>query len=101
MSQQSASQTIDISGLDKVELLERLWSRQIVASFFRMSGRPSPAFDRKRAADAVKADYIDYFCGRCIKTDLSKDVVDPRLYDRDAGAGAFAEIVAEMRAAKK
>lgn len=87
---------INISGLDKVELLQRLHRGQIIAGFF--AGNPSlaPAFDVDKAADAVTS-YIDYFCGRAIKTDLSKDSVDPRLYDRDAGAGKFAQIVKQMR----
>ena len=41
---------------------------------------------------AVKC-HIDYFCGRAIKTDLSKDSVDPYLYDRDAGQGTFQKVV--------
>ena len=40
--------------------------------------------------------YIDYFCGRCIKTDISGDSVNPRLYDRDAGDGEFARIVKSL-----
>lgn len=87
--------TLDIKNLDKVLLLERLWTGQSPASFFL--GLPSPAFDRKRAQQAVSSGYIDYFCGRCIKTDLSEDTVDPWLYDRDAGAGAFARAVSALR----
>ena len=87
---------LDISGLDKVELLRRLHRGQSVAGFY--AGNPSfaPPFNAATAEDAVK-DYIDYFCGRCIKTDISGDDVNPRMYDRDAGAGKFAQIVKEMR----
>jgi hypothetical protein len=100
MSQSTNTQAIDITGLDKIELLERLWTKQIVAAFFRMSGVPSPKFDRGQAAKAVKENYIDYFCGRCIKASLNKDTVNPTWYDSDAGAGTFANIVSEMRANK-
>jgi len=53
-------------------------------------------FDKAAAEKAVTG-YIDYFCGKAIKTDLSEDKVDPYLYDRDAGAGAFARAVASVR----
>jgi hypothetical protein len=88
---------LDISGLNKVELLKRLWEKQIVAGFFKFSGLPSPAFDKKEAESAVKKGYIDYFCGRAIKTDLSKNEVDTWLYNRDAGNNVFEEIVEVMR----
>ena len=88
--------TIDISGLDRVELLLRLWTNMKPAAFFAMSGRPSPSFDES-AAKKVVGDYIDYFQGRAIKTDLSKDEVNPRLYDRDAGSGTFKRVVESMR----
>jgi len=94
---------VDISGLDKVSLLERLWSYQLASlvRFYEFHGLPLPVFDRAAAVDAVKAGNIYYFCGCCIMVDLSKDVVDPLFYDMYAGLGKFSEIVAEMRAAKK
>jgi len=66
------------------------------ASFFETSGLNSPSFDETLAAQAVTK-YIDYFCGRCIKCDLSNDKVESSLYDRCAGQGAFASIVAELK----
>ena len=95
MALRSANE-LDISDLDKVELLRQLWQNMQPASFFTMSGRTPPEFDRALAATAVVR-YIDYFQGRCIKTDLSYNVVDTRLYNRDAGEGKFEAIVAEMR----
>jgi hypothetical protein len=62
-----------------------------VAGFFQMMPWLAPPFDESLATSAV-GKYIDYFCGRCIKCDLSKDFVDPAMYDRDAGDGAFAQI---------
>lgn len=91
------SDTIDITGLDKVELLRRLHENQIVASFFTMMGQSALPFDEKEAIKFIKNGYIDYFCGRAIKTDLSTDSISPRMYDRDAGTGTFARIVADMR----
>ena len=41
----------------------------------------------------IKKDYqTDYFRGRAIKIDFRRDVIDYRLYDRDAGAGKFMEV---------
>ena len=90
------SGSIDIRDLDKVQLLKNLWIRQTPASFFEMSNVKPPQFNQKLAYNAVKS-YIDYFQGRCIKTDLSHDYIDPYLYDRDAGKGAFEKVVKEMR----
>ena len=80
---------IDISGADRVSLLRGLWENAKIASFFGSSG---PPFDESQARDAVHQ-RIDYFCGRCIKTDLSRDRIDPYLYDRDAGTGMFQTVV--------
>ena len=87
---------VNIQGLDKVALLRALWARQKPAAFFIHGFGESPPFDAVAAA-AATAGYIDYFAGRAIKTDLSTDTALPRLYDRDAGDGAMAEVVAELR----
>lgn len=88
------SDTVDISGLDKVELLHALWRGQVVANFY--GGGMSPSFNIDHAKKAVTG-YIDYFSGRAMKTNLSGNTAEPRLYNRDAGAGAFERIVSEMR----
>lgn len=86
--------SINISGIDKVDLLQALHARQVPAGFF--GGFSGPSFDKEKAKEAVKQ-YIDYFCGRAIKTDVSKDTVDPWLYDRDAGQGAFQSVVDSLK----
>ena len=90
------SKEVDISGIDKVELLKALWKGMKPASFYMRTGVPPPSFDEKTAKEAVKK-YIDYFQGRCIKTDIRRNIADPCLYDRDAGPGAFAQIVANLK----
>jgi len=77
---------------DKVALLRELHKGQVVAGFFL----PAPQFDEAEAKRAVTS-YIDYFQGRAIKTDLSKDMVCPRLYDRDAGQGAFMRALGRVK----
>ena len=99
------SVTISIKGLDKVMLLKALWENRLPAAFFNsvdaiLSGTVAPSFDWKQARQAVES-RIDYFCGRGIKCDLSGDDVDPWLYDRDAGKGAFQKIVESLRASEQ
>ena len=93
--------SVDISGLDKVALLKVLWENSKPAAFFSSfdalnANCNPPPFNEQNAKVAVTKD-IDYFEGRCIKTDLSGNTADPRLYDRDYGSGKFAEIVQRMR----
>lgn len=45
--------------------------------------------------------YFDYLKGRVMKVELAGDDVDPWLYDRDNGQGAFARVIDELRAATK
>lgn len=87
----------DISSVNKTALLYELWRRQSVAGFYKNAPWLEPSWDAGAASKAVTG-YIDYFQGRAIKLDLSKDKVDARLYDRDAGKGAFAEALAAASA---
>ena len=88
--------TVDIAGLDKVELLYRLWNNATPAIFSVMKAIP-PQFPREAATKAVTG-YIDYFDGRPIKMSFRKDRIDPWCYDREFGEGEVARIVAELRA---
>jgi hypothetical protein len=84
---------IDIKGIDKVLLLKALWSFQKESCFPR-------AFDEKEAATAVGA-HIDYFCGRNIKMNLSKDSFVPSTcYEDDAGV-KVADVVEKVRSGMK
>ena len=81
---------VDISGVDKVKLLRKLWEKGQACSFGR------GLFDDSRARQAVKDD-IDHFAGVAIKCDLSKDSVNPFLFDRDTWKGCFADCVKQVR----
>ena len=87
--------SVSIAGNDKKKLLEALWTHAKPAAFFTMRGLPGPAFDEAEAEKALKG-YIDYFCGRCIKTNLSGTTADPSAYDAEWGAGSFAKIVKDL-----
>ena len=84
---------IDIKGLDKVTLLKKLWDNAI-------SCQPKMVviaeFDFDEAKESIDY-YLDYFCGRPIKCNLSKDLVDPFLYDENFGEGAFKNVVDSLR----
>ena len=88
----------DISGLDKVELLHELWKNQTVAPFFAGRGS-SPSFDRNDAIKALK-NYIDYFCGRAIKANLSGDTADFGSYNRDTKTPAE-DVIDNFRSGKR
>ena len=51
---------ISIKGLNKVELLKRMWTNMKPASFFSYNNVTPPKFDETEAQDAVNS-YIDYF----------------------------------------
>lgn len=90
--------SVNITGVDKVALLHALWKNQKTACFFNsFNAVYAPSFNVEAAQEAVKT-YIDYFCGRAIKCDLSGDTVSPDLYDRDVSNGKFAAVVQDMKA---
>ena len=84
--------SISIAGINKIKLLQALVQRTAFIGFNAQMGYHGPSFDEAKAREAVKR-RIDYYCGKPIKCDLSGDEVDPWLYDRDAGQGAFARCV--------
>jgi hypothetical protein len=99
MAQITQEEKIDIRGLDKVDLLYQLWKNAPVARFFTVAQLSAPLFDKEEAETAVLS-YVDYFCGRCIKSDISGDSVSSEDYDSNTGAGNFKKIVEDMRSGK-
>jgi hypothetical protein len=87
---------VDIKGINKVDLLKALWKNSKPASFFMFSNTDPPEFDNENAEKSVSKS-IDYYSGRCIKCDLSKDEVDPTQYDREYGEGCFQTIVDKIK----
>ncbi len=77
---------IDISGLDKAEVLVAL----VNAAKPQGRGPTSPTpMTKERAAELLKVmNYFDYVEGRVLKVGLKGDMLDPFLYDRDNGSGA-------------
>jgi hypothetical protein len=92
------SQEIDITGLDKRELLRMLWENSKPAAFFAMSGMNPPQCNDTEIDKVLSKDcYADYLCGRAIKTSFKTNKLDPRGYDRDNGTGAMKRVVDSMR----
>ena len=87
---------VDISEVDKLKLLRALWDNSKPAIFFKYNNVTPPDYDEELAKEVVKKDYIDYFQGRLIKCDLSKNEVDPSSYDKDYGKGTFEKIVKSL-----
>lgn len=95
---------VDIRGLNKVELLKALWENRQPASFFGYHPQIEvPKWDEDLANKCCAAGYIDYFQGRCIKTNLVGDWADPVMYDRDLKSGCytFAQVTASLRKASE
>lgn len=87
------SATYDLSHLTKDQLIDLLESLVKNAPYQGMSFFGARPFDRADASKVVNG-YIDYYCGKPIKIDF-RDLtsVDPRLYNRDAGPGAFEAVL--------
>jgi hypothetical protein len=91
--------SIDITNIDRDGLLEALWNRSKPAAFFHSNNVTPPIFNLYEAKSQIGNDgYADYVCGRAIKTNIyTQDMVDPYLFDRDAGYGAFQEVVDSLK----
>lgn len=92
---------LNISGIDKTALLKQLWLQREPALFFSMN--PSvkvPEWDDEAAEKALaRKCKIDYFQGRAIKTDLSKDEIDPSEYNK-YGKASFADAIEKLKNSK-
>ncbi len=88
---------IDISGIDKVALVQALYASAKPLGLGRLQYQAGPLLDAEAQALA-QARYIDYCHGRVMKVCLTGDTLDPWGYDRDNGAGAAEAVVAALRA---
>ena len=86
------SNKVSIKGLCKITLLREMWKHQRVAAFF--GGGSGPVFNEQEA-NLVIHGYIDYFCGRAMKVDLSGDDVNTSAYNRDSNK-KLEDIVASL-----
>ena len=94
---------IDITGIDKAVLLAALYAAaktQGLGFLHYTPGAMTHAEAKEYVTNTEPWLYFDYIKGRVLKVDLSADMLDPRLYDRDNGTGATARVVASIRKAE-
>ena len=100
---------ICIRGLTKAQVLKALYDRAQPQGLSVFSARPGKlSMEEAQRIISEREDrgnglYFDYVIGRPIKCDLSRDEIDPRLFDRDAGLGAaeYAILDAQTRPESK
>lgn len=105
---------VDITGLDKAEVLAALYNRSapmglgvlqarsgemtVVVARQCIDGEDDHARNFPNVAKRGRELDFDYLFGRPLKVNLSGDSFDPWLYDRDnGGSGTAARLVAELR----
>ncbi len=88
---------IDISKLDKAEVLAALYNNAGPLGMGHLHFIPEDmqVEDARELLDEGIT-YFDYVHGRCLKIDLSKDKLDPWLYDRDWGEGAAERVLSDL-----
>ena len=96
---------IDITGIDKAVLLAALYNAAKTQGLGFLHYTPGAMTHAEAKEYVTNAEpwewlYFDYIKGRVLKVDLSADMLDPHLYDRDNGAGATARVVASIRKAE-
>lgn len=96
-----ASGDIDITGIDKVELLIALYKNGHKVGMGFLAGDMSDDDIRAYVADYTQKfgdfPYVDYLGGRPLKVDLKRDTFRTDLYDRDNGIGAAQAVVDSLR----
>lgn len=91
---------MDISGLDKAEVLAALYngSRQQGAGFLHPRGASDMTVEQAREEIASRPGLdFDYLHGRVMKIDLRSDDLYTGLYNRDNGYEAAEQIINELR----
>ncbi len=91
---------IDISKLDKAAVLAALYNNAEPLGLGVLLWTPEDMSveEAQKLLDEHEpyGSYFDYVHGRCLKIDLSKDVLDTWLYDRDWGDGAVLRVLSDL-----
>ncbi len=93
---------MDITGMDKAQILASLYNRSFVQGMGVLQAKPG-AMSIEEAQELLDSGetYFDYVHGRVMKIDLSGDELETRLYNRDVGKGAAEEILNSMADGKE
>ena len=82
---------ISIKGIKKNKILAALYNNSKPLCCY--SSKPMTEKEAEKILDESKDMNFDYLKGRVMKIDLSKDFLNPDLYDRDNGAGAAQKVI--------
>jgi len=90
---------VDISGLDKAEVLAALFnaSKQQGMGFADVTGATEMSVQDARFIVESGQTSFDYLRGRVMKVDISGDSFSPWLFDRDVGQGAASRAIEALR----
>ena len=88
--------TIDISGLNKADVLAALYNSSQVQGMGALQAEPGDMSVSEAESLLKEATHFDYLKGRIMKVDLSKDELRTDLYDRDNGQGAAEHALAHL-----
>jgi hypothetical protein len=89
---------IDITGLDKAEVLMALYGAARVQGLGIFHQRREPLPYDEAVAVLARTSYVDYLHGRVLKVELGGETLDEYLYDRDNGPGAALRALAALTA---
>jgi len=91
------SEEIDISNMDKAEVLATLYNNSKPLGLGVLHFSPEP-MTREEAAELLEQQtYFDYLHGRVMKVRIDGDYLNPYLYDRNNGEGAAARALKELQ----
>jgi hypothetical protein len=92
---------IDITNLNKAEVLRALYNNSITLGlgFLHFKNEEMYKSEAEQIINEHGENNLDfgYIYGRVMKVDLSNNFLDPRLYDRDNGAGAAKKVIDNLR----
>lgn len=92
---------INIEGIDRASLIAELHNGASPLGMGWLHAKPAMTAEQvaEQLGERLTEEeiYLDYFNGRPLKVAIGKTTMTTRLYDRDAGQGRAAEIVAALR----
>lgn len=90
---------ISIVGLDKTKLFAALYNRSKPQGlgFLQAKNEPMTEEEAKTFLNEDGSFDVDYVHGRIMKVSTEGDYMEERLYDRDLGKGAAAEVILCLR----
>ncbi len=89
---------IDISGMDKAEILAALYNGSFQQGMGKLHERGRDSLSKEEAKELLnESSYFDYLHGRIMKIDLKGDKLKTSGYNRDVGEGAAERIIEGLR----